>query len=312
MTDEVDVQVFLELCQQVLANTTEPGEEDDKAFAHSGRVMDSDSPRTLRKHLCALRMPEVHGNRQFLFSALEGAIDRDSWPFIPHIRKTHLVQSEKFSCQPNILIGCTIRTYALNQRTGTLKLLTMRGIVTIRTLGEGFGNIGIDPNVKHGLSLLSNGGPHPRIIWEASFARRRGNGSNTSQFLVFGLRFGSMKEMGYIFCKDPEEPSSGPTGHVTLTYPPSMVDDALRRQESFDESKGSESLKGSATSDFVQIPATAKRICCPYCPSGYASMSSLISHFLKSLKGIPDSDDKHPVEEISDFMRNCRKTRLSK
>ena len=312
MNDEVDVQVYLELCKQVLANTTEPRQKDDEGFSHSGRVMENDSPRTLRKYLCALGMTEVHGNGRFLFSALEGAIDKDSWPFIPHIRETYLVQSEKFSCQPDILIGCTIRTYALNQRTGTMKLLTMRGIVTIRTLGEAFGNIGIDPNVQHGLNFVANGGHQPRIIWEASFARRRGNGSNTSQFIVFGLRFGSMKEMGYIFCKDPEEPSSGPTGHVTLTYPPSMIDDALRRQESFDESKGSESLKGSATADFIQEPATAKRICCPYCPSGYVSMGGLISHFLRSLKNIPDPDDKHSVEEISDFIRNCRRSRLSK
>lgn len=285
MTDEVDVQVYLELCQKLLANTTEPQDEDAEDVIYSGMVMDSDSPRTLSKHLRALRMPDVHGTWQALFSTLRAAIDKDCWPFIPHIRETHLVQSEKFSCQPHILIGCTIRTYALNEQTGTLKLLTMRDIVTIRTLGEGFGNIGIDPNIKHGLNL-SHGGRGPKIIKEASFARRRGNGSNASQFLVLGLRLGSMKEMGYIFCKNPEEPSSGPTGHVTLTYPPSMRDDALRRQESFDESKG-----GSATSD----------LCCPYCSSGYGSMSSLRRHWLK---GNATSDNKHPQDEIRDFVRN--------
>ena len=310
ITDKVDVQVYLELWQQVLANTIDPPDEGDEAFV-SGIVTQSDSWVTLRNHLRALKFCEVSGGSHHMFSVLQAAIDKQSWPFIPNIRETHLVQSEKFPHQPNVLLGCKVRSYALDQRIGTLKLLTLRGIVTIRILSDSVGSIGIDPNVQHALNGVSSG-RQQKIIHEASFARRRGNGSNASQFLVFGLRFGTMKEMGYIFCKDPEKPNSGPTGHVTLTYPASMVDGTLTRQNSFGESKGSESLKSSATSDLVEGRATAKRICCPYCPRSYLETSSLISHFFKSLEATPDSDDKHPVEEMSEFIRNCRRTRISK
>ena len=308
-TDEGNVQIYLELWQQVLANTMDPPDEGDEALV-SGIVTEGDSWSTLRNHLCALNMSDVNGTSRCMFLTLQAAIDKQSWPFIPHIRETHLVQSEKFPCQPDVLLGCNVRSYALDQRRGTLKLLTLRGIVTIRILSDSVGSIGIDPNVQHPLNNVSGG--CQKIIREASFARRKGNGSNTSQFLVFGLRFGTMKEMGYIFCKDPEKPSSGPTGHVTLTYPASMVDGTLTRQNSFGESKGSESLKSSATSDFVEGRATAKRICCPYCPRSYLRLSSLISHFFKSLEAAPDSDDKHPVEEMSEFIRNSRRTGLSK
>ena len=304
-TDEMDVQVYLELWQQVLANTTEPRDVGDEACI-SGTVTQSDSLFTLRNHLRALGMDQVNGDWHTMFSALQAAIDKQSWPFIPHIRETHLVQSEKFPRQPDILIGCTIRSYALDQRIGTLKLLTLRGIVTIRTLREGSGNIGIDPNIKHALNCVAKGG-YEKIILKASFARRKGNGSNASQFLVFGLQFGSMREMGYIFCKDPEQPSSGPTGHVTLTYPPSMVDDASRQEGSSNKSKESGSSKGSATSESVQGPATAKPACCPYCFNSYASMNALKAHLQKSLEATPNPDDIHPKEEISDFIRNSRK-----
>ena len=302
-TDEVEEQVYLELWQQVLANTTEPRDEGDEALVYS-KVTQSDSPLTLRKHLQNLGILEVHGNHHTLFSALQAAVDKQSWPFIPHIRGTHLVQSEEFARRPDILIGCILHSYALDQRKATLKLLTMRGVVTIRTLSEGsVGNIGIDPNIKYALNCVARGGPK-KIVRKASFARRKGNGSNASQFLVFGLQFGSMKKMGFIFCKDPEEPRSGPVGHIMLTYPPSMMDDALSREGSSNKSKDSESSNGSATSDFVQGPATAKPACCPYCSNGYASMDSLRLHLQRSLK---DIDDKHPKEEISDFIRNSRK-----
>ena len=304
-TDEVDVQVYLELWQQVLDNTTEPRDEGDEALI-SGMVTQSDSRLTLRSHLRDLKIFEVNGTPHTMLSALQAAIDKQSWPFIPHIRETHLVKSEKFPRQPDILHGCNVRSYALDQRIGTLKLLTLRGIVTIRILSDSVGSIGIDPNIKHALNCVTKGGQQ-KIIYQASFARRKGNGSNASQFLAFGLRFGSMREMGFIFCKDPVVPTSGPTGHVTLTYPPSMMDDALSREESSKESKKSESSGGFATSDFVQEAATAKPFCCPYCSNAYKSMNSLITHFLKLLTYPPDSDDKHPEEEISDFIRNSRK-----
>ena len=274
------MQVYLELWQQVLSNTMDPPDDGDEDLV-SGIVTQSDSRATLRSHFCALKMFEVNGTSLSLFPALQAAIDKQSWPFIPHIRETHLVQSEKFPRQPDVLLGCNVRSYALDQRRGTLKLLTLRGIVTIRILSDSVGSIGIDPNVQHALNNISGG--CQKIIREASFARRKGNGSNASQFLVFGLLFGSMSEMGYIFCKDPEEPSSGPTGHVTLTYPPSMM---------------------------VQESAIAKRFCCPYGSGDYASMRGLISHFQNTLRGIPDSDDNHPREEISEFIRNSRQARF--
>ena len=301
------MQVYLELWQQVLANTTDPPDEGDEPLV-SGLVTQSDSRGTLRSHLRALKIFEVNGGSHNIFSALQASIDKQSWPFIPHIRETHLVQSEKFPHQPDVLLGCKVRSYALDQRIGTLKLLTLRGIVTIRLLSDSVGSIGIDPNVQHALNGISSGGQQ-KIIHEASFARRKGNGSNASQFLVFGLLFASMSEMGYIFCKDPGEPNSGPTGHVTLTYPPSMMDDALSRKEYYKESKISESSDRFATSDLVQEPAIAKRFCCPYCPNNYTTMSALISHFQKLLKGIPypDYPDKHPGDEIREFIRNSRK-----
>ena len=307
-TDEVDVQVYLELWQQVLANTTEPRDEGDEAFV-SGIVTQSDSRLTLRNHLRALKLSGGNGAQRTMFSALQAAIDKQSWPLIPHIRETHLVKSEKFPHQPDILLGCNVRSYALDQRIGTLKLLTLRGVVTVRILSDSVGSIGIDPNIKHALNCIPKGGQQ-KVIRKASFARRKGNGSNASQFLVFGLLFGSMREMGFIFCKDPGEPRSGPTGHVTLTYPPSMMDDALSREESSKGSKKSEVSEAFATSDFVQEPATAKPFCCPYCSNGYTSMNGLTSHFLTSLKETPDSDNNHPEEEISDFIRNSRKNIL--
>ena len=307
-TDEVDVQVYLELWQQVLANTTEPRDESDEGDEAlvSGMVTQSDSLLGLHGHLRVLKMFEVKGTQHTIYSDLQAAIDEQSWPFIPHIRETHLVKSEKFPFQPDILLGCNVRSYALDQRLGTLKLLTMRGIVTIKILSDLVGSIGIDPNLKHALNCVSKGGLQ-RIIRKASFARRKGNGSNASQFLVFGLLFGSMRKMGFIFCKDPGEPRSGPTGHVTLTYPPSMMDDALSREGSSSKSKKSASSKGSATSDFVQEPATANLFCCPYCSNRYTAMIRLRLHFQKSLKDTSDSDDKHPREEISDFIRNSGK-----
>ncbi|KAK0510579.1 hypothetical protein JMJ35_007011 [Cladonia borealis] len=304
-TDEVNVQVYLELWQQVLSNTMDLPDEDDEALV-AGIVTQSDSRTTLLNHLRDLKIFEVNSSSHNMFSALQAAIDKQSWPFIPHIRETPLVQSEKFPHQPDVLLGCKIRSYALDQRKGTLKLLTLRGIVTIRILSDSVGSIGIDPNLQHTLNCISSGG-HQKIIHEASFARRKGNGSNASQFLVFGLLYGSMSEMGFIFCKDPGEPRSGPTGHVTITYPSSMMDDTLSRKEYYKESKISESSDGFATSDSVQEPAIAKRFCCPYCSNNYASMSSLISHFLKSLKGIIPDLDKHPGEEIREFIRNSRK-----
>ena len=287
----------------------DPPNEDDEALV-SGIVTQSDSWVTLRNHLRALKILEVHGGAQYMFSTLQAAIDKQSWPFIPHIRETHLVQSEKFPHQPDVLLGCSIGSYAFDRRIGTLKLLTLRGVVTIRILSDSVGSIGIDPNLQHALNSLHSG-CQQKIIHQASFARRKGNGSNASQFLVFGLLFGSMSEMGFIFCRYPGEPGSGPTGHVTLTYPPSMLNDALSREQYYKASKISESSDGFATSDLVQEPEIAKRFRCPYCPKNYTSMCALKSHFSRSLKRMPDPD-KHPVEEISDFMRNCRKPRLSK
>ena len=278
-TDEVDLQVYLDLWQEVLANTTEPLDEGDEALV-SGVVTENDSRGTLRDHLRSLKMFEVNGPQRTLFSALQAAIDKQCWPSIPRIRETHLVNSEKFPFPPDILLGCTVRSYALDQQMGTLKLLTMRGIVTIKILTHLVGSIGIDPNFKHALNTVCTGG-QKKIIHKASFARRKGNGSNASQFLVFGLQFGSMKEMGFIFCKDPGEPWSGPTGHVTLTYSPSMVDDALNPS------------------------ATAKKFCCPYCFNGYTTKDGLVNHFHKSFKDTPDSDNKHPQEEMIEFIRNC-------
>lgn len=312
-TDDGDLQIYFKLWQEVLANTPEPPFEGDEPFVYFGAVTKDDSRPTLRSHLRNLRMQDLKGDSDTLFSFLQAAIDKQSWPFIPYIRQTHLVQCEKFPHQPDILIGCNIRSYALNQRTGILKLLTMRGIVTIRTLSDvGFGNVGIDPNIKHALNGVANGG-HPKIIQEASFARRKGNGSNAPQFLVFGLRFGSMEQMGFIFCKDPEEPSSGPTGHVTLSYSTHITDDAIFRRESSDRSMESGSLKGSATSDVVPGPATRKPSCCPYCSKGYNSMDTLMrSHLEKMLEYPSDSNGKHPKDEISDFIRNGRKHFSSK
>ena len=304
-TDNLDAQTYLELWQEVLANNPEPPFEGNEPFVPSGVVTKDDSLSTLRNHLTNIKMPEVKGKSDTLFSYLQAAIDEQSWPFIPYIRQTHLVQCEKFPHQPDTLIGCTIKSYALNQRAGTLKLLTLRGIVTITTLG--IGNIGIDPNVQHALNGLGNGGYPRRTVLEASFARRKGNGSNASQFLVFGLRFGSMAIMGFIFCKDPEKPSSGPTGHVTLRYSSNMTDDALISRESSDKSKESESFKGSANSDFVQGPATTNSACCPYCFTDYTRFNPLENHLQKTLIYPSDSDIKHPVEEISDFLRNSRK-----
>lgn len=303
---DVEMQVYFELWQQILANTMEPRDEGNEAFSYSGTVSKSDSHSTLHNHCVALRMLEVKGDGETMFSALQAAIDKQSWPFIPHIRETHLVQSEKFPHQPSVLVGCNIRSYTLDQRIGTLKLLTLRGIVVIGTLSERFRAIGMDPNIKHALNCVSAGGLQ-KIIQEASFARRKGNESNASQFLVFGLRFGSMREMGYIFCKDPEDPNSGPTGHITLTYPASMMEDASRRQILSDKSKEYESFNGSATSDFVQGPATAKPVFCPYCSNSYVLMDGLRKHLQQSLEDSPNSDDKHPKEEISDFLRNSRK-----
>ena len=301
-TDEVDVQVYLELWQQVLANTTEPRDENDDALV-SGMVAQGDSRLRLRNHLRALKMLEVKGTQRTIYSDLQAAIDEQAWPSIPHIRETHLVKSEMFPFQPDILLDCKVRSYALDQRLRTLKLLTMRGIVTIKILSNFVGSIGIDPNLRHALNCLSKSGPQKNIR-EASFAQRKGNGSNASQFLVFGLLFGSMRKMGFIFCKDPGEPRSGPTGHVTLTYPPSMMDDALRQEESFSKSRTSESSKGSASSDFVQGKAAAHLFCCPYCSKRYTAMHILRLHFQKSLIDTSNSDEKHSREEISDFIRN--------
>ena len=281
----------------MLANTTEPLDEGDEALV-SGVVTENDSRGALRDHLRSLKMFEVNGVQRTMFSALQAAIDKQCWPSIPRIRETHLVNSEKFPFPPDILLGCTVRSYALDQQIGTLKLLTMRGIVTIKILSHLVGSIGIDPNFKHALNTVCTGG-QKKIIHKASFARRKGNGSNASQFLVFGLQFGSMKEMGFIFCKDPGEPWSGPTGHVTLTYHPSMVDDALSREGSSKESKISESSEGSDTS------ATAKKFCCPYCFNGYSSKDGLLKHFHKSFQDTPESENKHPREEMSEFIRNC-------
>ena len=304
-TDEVDVQVYLELWQQVLANTMDPPDEGDETLV-SGIVTQSDSWSTLRSHLCALKLSEVNNTSRNMFQTLQAAIDKQSWPFIPHMKVTHLVQSEKFPHQPDVLLGCTVRSYALDQRIGTLKLLTLRGIVTIRILSNSVGSIGIDPNFQHALNGLSSGGQQ-KIIHEASFARRKGNGSNAPQFLIFGLRFGSMSEMGFVFCKDPGESRSGPTGHVTLTCPSSMINDALSRKKHYKESKISESSDGFATSDLVQEPAVEKQVCCPYCFNNYASMNGLVKHFRKSLKGtIPDLD-MHVGEEIREFIQNGRK-----
>ena len=304
-TNDIQMQGYFELWQQILANTMEPRDESNEAFPYSGTVSKSDSHSTLHNHCVALGMLEVKGGSETMFSALQAAIDKQSWPFIPHIRETHLVQSEKFPYQPSVLIGCNIRSYALNQRTGTLRLLTLRGIVTIGTLSKRFRAIGMDPNMKHALNCVSTGGLQ-KIIQEASFARRKGNGSNASQFVVFGLRFGSMREMGYIFCKDPEDPNSGPTGHITLTYPASMMVDASRRQSHYSASKEYESFKSSATSDF-QGPATAKPVFCPYCSNDYVLMDGLRKHLQQSLEDLPNPDDKHPKEEISDFLRNSRR-----
>ena len=305
--DDVDVQIYLELWQEVLANTPAPPFEGNEPFNYFGTVTKDDSHSTLRNYLVNLGMPEVSGNSKILFPYLQAAIDEQSWPSIPYIRKTHLVQCEKFPHQPDILIGCEIRSYALNQRTGTLKLLTLRGIVTIATLSEwGIGNIGIDPNIKHALNYVANGGRR-KIIQEASFARRKGNRSNAPQFLVFGLRIGRMAKMGFIFCKDPEEPSSGPTGHVTLRYSTNMTDDALIRRGSSDRSKESGSFRGSATSDLLPVPATVQPVCCPYCSKGYSEMNSLRLHLLRMLECPSASDSKHPEDEISDFIRNTHK-----
>ena len=307
-TDDVDVQVYLDLGQQVLANTPEPCFEGNEPFVYSGVVTKDDSRSTLRNHLLNLRMPGVKRDSDTMFSSLQAAIDNQSWPFIPYIRQTHLVQCEKFPYQPDTLLGCKINSYALNQRAGTLKLLTLRGIVTITTLSE-CGNIGIDPNLKHALNGVGNGGRPPKIILEASFARRKGNGSNAPQFLVLGLRFGSMTDMGFIFCKDPEEPSSGPIGHVTLRYSSNMTDDALMRRASSDKSKETRSFKGSATSDFVQEPVTVTPICCPYCFMGYEQREGLKAHFQKMLE---NPDDKHSEDEISDFLSNSRRKYIPK
>ena len=306
-TDDLEKQIYLEIWQEVLANTPESPSTGNEPFVYSGTVKKDDSRSTLREHFINLRMPEVQGDAGTLFSYLQAAVDEQSWPLIPYIRKTHLVQSEKFPHQPDILIGCNIRSYALNQRTGTLKLLTLRGIVTITTLSEwDIGNIGIDPNLKHALNCVADGGRR-KIIREASFARRRGNGSNAPQFLVFGLRFGRMAKMGFIFCKDPEEPSSGPTGHVTLRYSSNMKDDALIRRGFSDRSKESRSFSGSATSDLVPEPATVQPACCPYCSNGYSSMDTLRLHLLRVLECPSASDVMHPEDEVSDFIRNTRK-----
>ena len=311
-TDDVDVQIYLELWPEVRDHTPEirdhtpePPSEGNEPSVHFGTVTKDDSRSTLRNHVRKLRMPEVNGDSDTLFSFLQAAIDEQSWPLIPYIRQTHLVECEKFPHQPEILVGCTIRSYALNQRAGTLKLLTSRGIVTITTLG--IGNIGIDPNVKHALNGLGNGGFPRKIVLEASFARRKGNGSNAPQFLVFGLRFGSMTTKGFIFHKDPEEPSSGPTGHVMLRYSSNLTDDPLIRQGSSDKGKKSGSSKGSATSGSVRGPATAKPVCCPYCSNGYSRFNNLRNHLEKRLFYPPDSDITHPADEISDFLRNSRK-----
>ena len=302
-----DVQIYLELWQEVLANTLASPFEGNGPFDYLGPVTEDDSHSTLRNHLVNLGMPEVTGTAKILFSYLQAAIDEQSWPFIPYIRETHLVPCEKFPHQPDILIGCEIRSYALNQRTGTLKLLTLRGIVTITTLSErGIGNIGIDPNIKHALNSVNNGGRR-KIIRKASFARRKGNGSNAPQCLVFGLRIGKMAKMGFIFCKDPEEPNSGPTGHVTLRYSTNMTDDALNRRGSSDRSKKSGSFRGPTTSDLVPGPATVRPACCPYCSKGYAAMEGLILHLLRMLEYPSASDVKHPEDEISDFIRNTGK-----
>lgn len=306
-TDDVDVLAYLHLWQEILANTPEPSSEVNEPFVHWGPVTKDDSRSTLRSLLVTLRMPELQGDAETLFSYLQAAIDEQSWPFIPYIRETHLVQCEKFPRQPNILIGCNIRSYALNQRTGTLKLLTLRGIVTITTLSEyGIGNIGIDPNLKHALNCVADGGRR-KIIREASFARRKGNGSNAPQFLVFGLRFGRMSKMGFVFSKDPEEPSSGPNGHVTLRCSSNMTDDALIRRGSSDRSRDSGSLRASATSDLVPGPATVQQACCPYCSKGYHSMDALRQHLLRTLECPSASDVKHPEDEVGEFIRNSRK-----
>lgn len=303
-TDDLEKRIYHELWQEVLANTPESPSTGSEPFVYSSTAKKDDSRSTIREYLLELRMAEVQGDAKTLFSCLQAAVDEQSWPLIPYIRKTHLVQSQKFPYQPNILIGCNIRSYALNQRTGTLKLLTLRGIVTITTLSEwNIGNIGIDPNIKHALNCIADGG-RQKIIREASFARRRGNGANALQFLVFGLRFGRMSKMGFIFCKDPEEPSSGPTGHITLRCSPNMTDDALIRRESSNRSKES---RGSAASDLVPGPATVQPACCPYCSKGFHSMDTLRNHLLRIIQRPSASDVEHPEDEISEFMRNARK-----
>ena len=302
-TDVLEKQIYLDLWQHVLANTPESPSTDNEPFVYPGTVKKDDSRSTLREHLINLRMAEVQGDSKTLFSRLQAAVDEQSWPLIPYIRKSYLVQSQEFPFQPHILVGCDIRSYALNQRTGTLKLLTLRGIVTITTLSEwDISNIGIDPNFKHALNWVAGG--RKKIIREASFARRKGNGSNAPQYLVFGLRFGRMSKMGFIFCKDPEEPSSGPTGHVTLRCSPNMTDDALIRRGSSDRSNES---RGFATSDLVPGPATVKPACCPYCSKGYSSMTTLRQHLLRILECPSSSDVKHPEDEINEFIRNASK-----
>ena len=309
-TEDVNVPIYLDLWQEILANTPEPP-EDDEPVVYSGVVTKDDSRSTLCSHLISLGMPEIRGDSKTLFSFLQAAIDGQAWPFIPYIRETHLVESERFPHQPDILVGSQIRSYFLNQRTGTLKLLTMRGIVTISTLSEsGIGNIGIDPNLRHALNYVGSSGHGQKIILQASFARRKGNGMNAPQFLVFGLRFGDMTGMGYTFCKDPQEPSSGPIGHVTLRCSSTMTEDALIRRGASDKSKGSGFVEGSATSNPVQGPATVKPACCPYCLTGYSSMDSLRKHLQRMLDNPCTSCDKHPVDEISNFIRNTSKKML--
>ena len=305
-TDDVDVPAYLDLWEEILANTPEPSFEGCEPFDHWGPVTKEDSRSTLRGHIIALRMPELQGDSKILFSYLQAAIDERAWPLIPYIRETHLVQCEKFPHQPNILVGCNIRSYALNERAGALKLLTLRGIVTIKTLSEyGIGDIAIDPNLKHALNSVADHGRR-KIIREASFGRRKGNGSNAPQFLVFGLRFGRMSKMGFVFCKDPQEPNSGPIGHVTLRYPSNMTDDALIRRGSSDRSRDSGSFRASTTSELVPGPATAQQACCPYCSKDYYSMDYLRQHLLRILECPSASDVKHPEDEVGEFIRNSR------
>ena len=302
-----EIMVYLDLWEEFSPDSLEPRNEANEVSLRSGPILQSDSWLALCKYCDSLGIPRYSHTRESIFSTLRAAIDEQSWPWIPHMKEAQLLYSDRFPCQPGILLDSTLVSYRFDKPTASLKLMTLRGIISIETLDNGHGIVDMDPNIRHRLHCLKSGNTRRRIL-NASFARRKANESMAQGYFVVGLRIGTMKTMGFIFCRDPENPNSGPVGHIMITCSPNMRDNASNKITTFDENTEDDSNGTTSKTAKDQGPAIRLTAWCPYCSSGYTSLPSLKSH-LKNYASENHSNvkgGKDLRDEIRDFLSNCK------